>query len=185
MARKTKQDWLEGGLAVLARGDRSQLTIDRLAEELQVTKGSFYHHFQNARDFETQLIAHWSEQFLANTGTLPDDPAILLPLLDMVIAEAFGPTTAPEIAIRTWAQGDAVVREAVQRVDAARRGFLLHTFRALTGDEEKARLMADMLFAILIGCLTTLPRVPVERVQELYNEFKQLYQIETSRREQS
>jgi hypothetical protein len=35
--------------------------------------------------------------------------------------------------------------------------------------------MADMLYTIIIGSMTTLPRVPPERVLELYKEFKRLY----------
>lgn len=173
---KSKQDWLDQGLNVLGRSGARGLTVDRLAGQMQLTKGSFYHHFKNMADFEEQLVAYWAEQYLATASAPPpQDPDESLALLDTIIAEAFAPATEPELAIRTWAQEDSRVRAYVERVDAVRRVFLLHVFRTVTGDEERSQLMADLLFTMLIGSLTSLPRLGPGRVLELYREFKRLY----------
>ena len=73
MTRKSKQDWLEKGLKILAKESLNGLTIDKMALELGVTKGSFYHHFKNARDFEERLLGYWANQYLSTTATLPED----------------------------------------------------------------------------------------------------------------
>ncbi len=90
--------------------------------------------------------------------------------------EVFSPITEPEVAIRMWAHENAMVRSFVSQVDAVRHEFVLHVFRVIIiGDETQARLMADMLFTMTIGSITSLPRIPPERVLDLYTEFKRLY----------
>lgn len=175
MGRKSKGDWLETGLKVLGETGVSGLTIERMAAELGVTKGSFYHHFKNIGDFERQLIAHWANQYLSTAATLPENPSELLPLLDSIMSDAFGPVTEPELAIRVWAHQDEMVRLYVEQVDAARRTFVLHVFRSVAENDDQAHLMADMLSTMLIGSTTILPPVPPERVLGLYREFKRLY----------
>ena len=177
MTRKSRQDWLGMGLLVLARYGLKGLTIDRMAVEMSVTKGSFYHHFTNVRDFEDQLLSYWADQYLNTAGSLPENASDLLPLLDTIMEQTFSPITEPEIAIRMWAHQDERARFRVEQVDAVRRGFVQEVFSATVEDEEQARIMADMLFAMTIGSLTTMPRIPSEKVIELYREFKRLYQL--------
>ena len=173
--RISRQGWLDMGLETLGAAGVPGLTIERMTGELGVTKGSFYHHFRNVQDFQEQLIAHWSDQYLGAASQLPQDPGELLTLLDAIMQEAFGPVTEPELAIRVWAHQDDTVRAHVEKVDAARRDFVLDVFRALTENERQSQLMADMLFALSIGSITVLPRIPAERVLDLYREFKRLY----------
>ncbi len=175
MMRKSKQDWLEAGLHTLGKDGVNGLTIERMTEELGVTKGSFYHHFKNVRDFEEQLVVYWADQYLSTSADLPDGPGERLALLDTIMEEAFSRVTEPEVAIRTWAQQDEMVRPYVVQVDEVRYEFVLNVFLSVTSDEGQARLMADMLSAMLIGSITFLPRIPPERVLDLYREFKRLY----------
>jgi AcrR family transcriptional regulator len=179
--RTTKTDWFEKGLETLGDSGLSALTIDGLGDRLGVTKGSFYHHFENVRDYQEQLIAFWADQYLSTSDSLPDDPAERLALLDGIMQEAFSPVTEPEIAIRTWAQQDARVRSYVEQVDSVRREFVQNVFHGLAADGAQARLMADMLTAILIGSMTVLPRMSSQRVLELYDEFKRLYGLRGER----
>jgi AcrR family transcriptional regulator len=176
--RKTAKDWLEAGLQILGTAGVGGLTIERMTAELGVTKGSFYHHFQNVRDFERQLVAHWADQYLSTSAEVPHDPAARLVLLDTIMAEAFSPVTEPEVAIRHWAQQDEMVRASVELVDAVRRAFVQDVFRPLATGEAQAQLMADLLFAVMIGTITALPRLPAQRVLELYHEFKRLYGLD-------
>lgn len=174
---KSKEDWLETGIKTLGEMGFSGLTIERMAADMGLTKGSFYHHFESMKDFKEQLITHWASQYLSTTADLPDAPRERLELLDQIMRETFSPITEPEVAVRIWAQHDERVGDYVQSVDASRREFVLNVFKSVTGDEQKAQLMADMLFTMLIGSITMLPRMSTERVQDLYLEFKRLYRL--------
>lgn len=175
--RKSKQDWLEAGLKTLGEFGVRGLTIERLTGELGVTKGSFYHHFRDVEDFREQLIAFWADQYLSTASNLPDDSEELIALLDAIMEDGFEFITEPEIAIRVWAQQDNMVGSYVEQVDSVRRDFLLKVFRSMVGDDEQARMMADMFSTMLIGSITVLPRVSPERVMDLYREFKRLYRL--------
>lgn len=177
----SKQDWLKQGLKTLGSQGLPGLTIDNLAGKMGLTKGSFYHHFKNGHDFEDQLVAFWAEQYLSTASAPPLEAGDPLALLDTIMAESFAPATEPEIAIRAWAYQDERVRAHVERVDAVRRLFLQKVFEQLNADPAQASRMADMLFSILIGSLSALPRLPVERVMALYAEFKRLYDLETGK----
>jgi AcrR family transcriptional regulator len=178
--RKSREDWLKTGFRTLGRDGTNALTIDRMAEELELTKGSFYHHFANMADYKDQLIAYWAEQYLSTAGQVPEDPVAALALLDTVMSEAFGSATEPEVAIRAWAQQDDNVRKYVEKVDELRRAFVFQIFFSLTGDMIQARHMADILFTMLIGCIMALPRYSSERVSILYAEFKRIYGLQKS-----
>lgn len=174
----TKQEWIDTGLRSLEHVGTSGLTIDQMAKELGVTKGSFYHHFTKMRDFEERLVEYWANQYLQTPERLPDTPDQRLALLDTIMDEVFSQITGPEIAIRTWAQRDEFVYKFVNRVDEARRNFVLSVFESFCDSEYQAQLMADMFFTLAIGSITALPRIPSGRVVDLYREFKRLYALE-------
>jgi AcrR family transcriptional regulator len=177
MTRKNKEDWLKAGLKVLAQAGLTGLTIDAMAHELGLTKGSFYHHFDNVQEFEQRLLVYWADQYLSTSESLPDDPWERLSLLDTIMEQTFSAITAPEIAIRLWAQQDDRARPFVERIDAFRRQIVYDIFVSLVDDPQNAWLMTDMLFTITIGSMTALPQMPAPRVLELYREFKRLYSL--------
>lgn len=178
MPPKSKRNWLDTGLKILDQVGLKGLTIDGMARKLRLTKGSFYHHFKNMADFELQLLKYWANQYLTTEGSLPDDSRERLALLDTLMGETFNQMTGPEVAIRMWAQQDQRARSFVERVDTFRRQLLLEIFRSLTQEDEKARLLTDMLFSLAIGSMTSIPRIPPERVTEMYQALKQLFNLE-------
>ncbi|MCJ7625721.1 MAG: TetR/AcrR family transcriptional regulator [Anaerolineaceae bacterium] len=178
MMRKNKQDWLETGMMILGQAGINGLTIERMTMEMGVTKGSFYHHFKNAQVFEEQLIAYWANQYLSTSAETPGSSVELLALLDTIMEGTFGSITEPEVAIRFWAYRDENVRSHVEGVDAVRLGFVRKVFRSMVRDETQAQMMADMLFAMMIGSIMALPRIPSGRVLDMYKEFKRLYRLD-------
>lgn len=175
MERANRTAWLREGLRTLAEHGLGGLTIEAVAGSLRLTKGSFYHHFRNMAEFEAELLAFWSGQYLGTGGDLPADPRARLRLLDALMADAFGPMTAPEIPIRMWAAHDPRARAAVEAVDAHRRRMVLELVRGVATDPGHAELMADTLATMAIGSLTMQPRLPTDRVLALYREFKRVH----------
>ena len=62
-ARLSKEEWLARALEVLGKKGAGELTVESLARQLGVTKGSFYWHFRDRADFFRQLIEYWDEHF--------------------------------------------------------------------------------------------------------------------------
>ena len=62
MERLTQDDYFREALAVLDEFGSDALTIAVLCDRLDVTKGSFYHHFGGMPGFITQLLEYWERE---------------------------------------------------------------------------------------------------------------------------
>ena len=59
----SKEQWLVEALKILNQQGFGRLNIDRLVACLGVTKGSFYWHFKNRKDFVVRLVDYWDRKF--------------------------------------------------------------------------------------------------------------------------
>ena len=175
MARKTKQDWLEAGLTVLGEGGAAELTIDRVARFLGVTKGSFYHHFENYQDYKEHLLTFWEEESTLGVIAFSEVAVTVPALLERFLANLDGLSPHPEIAIRAWALQDEGVRACVERIDGLRFAQAQRWFRAVAADEEQAFLMARLFHTILVGSYTVLPPILGEPLKQMIWELMWLF----------
>ena len=157
--RLSRAKWLETAMAVLVKDGVGSVTIERLARLLGVTRGSFYHHFDNRRDLQLALLDFWREQATLRirdeVRALGLDPVTTLLALSRTIRHRGA--AADDVAFRNWAMHDADARQCVQETDEIRLGFIRELFAeaGFSGDdlENRARLfyyyeMADpMVFA--------------------------------------
>ena len=98
-----------------------------------MTRGSFYHHFENREDFVRAITRHWSATFtnevnarVASQGLPPRET--LLYLMRLIQSERLD---RYDIAFRSWAAQDPLVAEEVRKVDLERYEFLLPIFAGL------------------------------------------------------
>lgn len=148
--RLRKNDWLAAGLRLLTRAGPEALTIDRLCQQQQVTKGSFYHHFEGREDYLHSLMQYWREQHTERliATTEAAEPEARSDLLSQMARSA---DAGVENAMRTWARQDPAVAEQVATVDRARVAYL-HTLIApyLTTGQDGA-LVTKLVYAHFVG----------------------------------
>lgn len=132
--RLSQRDWLERAMSVLAREGGARVTIDRLCQELGVTKGSFYGHFVNREDFMMKLIAFWDEEFtqvviseLKGKGDQPAEER-LLKLMQLLNKQALA---RYDVAVRAWAAQDAAIANEVHKVFRSRYKFVRALFQEI------------------------------------------------------
>jgi TetR/AcrR family transcriptional repressor of nem operon len=82
MAKDTKRQLLEQGLAMLLRHGYHDLGIAAVLEATGVPKGSFYHHFESKEDFGLQVLDLYMEEAHAGLDQCLNDES--LPPLDRV-----------------------------------------------------------------------------------------------------
>ena len=148
---RTRDDYFEAGLALMADGGTGAVTIARLCETLSVTKGSFYHHFRSIDDYRLQLLKHWAverEGQIAEALQQAHDP--LARTLAMV-EHAVGLSHEAEAAIRLWSRRDQAVDAIQQRVDAARERATAEAYAAAGVPDEVAALLGRIAVCVLIG----------------------------------
>ena len=153
MDNLNKTDWLELALKELAAHGYGALKAQRLAKLLNVTRGSFYHHFKNIDDFNASLIQYWTEQTtepLVRDVERLDTPSAAL---DNLLQQALRSGAVLERAVRSWATVDQHVGEMVNKIDQQRISFAEALLIKLGVDESTASSRAKLLYWASIGRL--------------------------------
>ena len=57
-----KAQWLSAGLEALRKGGVGSVRVERLAGDVGITKGSFYHHFRDRGALLDAVIEYWSRE---------------------------------------------------------------------------------------------------------------------------
>lgn len=169
MARWKREDWLREGLKVLIEGEGEKgLKIDKMCQRLEVTKGSFYHHFQNRSAFVLAILGYWeeryTEQFIAHSeqgGTVLQKLERLLSL----VVETFG---AQERKLRAWGQSEPLAAAVMARVDQRRLSYLYELCVTLLEDEERGQRLAQLLYVTLIGTESLSPLFDKDDLQGMF-----------------
>jgi AcrR family transcriptional regulator len=180
--RLTAGDYFREALTILGNWGSESLTIALLCEHLQVTKGSFYHHFGGMPNFVTQLLAFWesehSERLIA-VSRAQRDPAARIPLL---IELAVGLPHASEAAIRAWSRSNPEVAEVSARVDRRRERHLVDAMAAVGVDRAQARLLGRLAMDVLIGAQQREYPVDLKRLRALFEQVTRLIVLDADRR---
>jgi AcrR family transcriptional regulator len=161
-----KAQWLSAGLEALRKGGVGSVRVERLAGDVGITKGSFYHHFRDRGALLAAVIEYWSREMtdaeFERIQTLRGGLAArLVALAEDVLEKGMG---RYDPAIRAWARSDRKVAAAVAQVDRRR-------IRALTGLFEEtfaageARIRARTFYTFLLG--EPQVRAPVREAGEL------------------
>lgn len=175
MVTAPRIDWLDEGLKVLARSGIPGLRIDRLSRALQVTKGSFYHHFVDLADYRRSLLAHFEERCTTRyidansqlTTLAPVDH--LLALADAVLADE-ETHRGLEVQIRCWAAQDDDAHDTLARIDSRRLAYLNELAMGILGDTGQAADLAATIYYLLIGSEHTVPAGSPTRLRRLWEQ---------------
>ena len=131
--RLTRQDWIDAALDLLIAAGIGAVSIDRLANTLGVTRGSFYHHFSDRSDLLRDMLDYWAQRWtydvrdqIADLGL--DASTTLLALMRAIRSNKAADFDAP---FRAWALHDPMAREVVSQVDEARLDFIRSQFEAI------------------------------------------------------
>ncbi|MEV0144676.1 MULTISPECIES: TetR/AcrR family transcriptional regulator [unclassified Nonomuraea] len=168
--------WLDEGLKVLAEEGAAGIRIDRIAARLNLSKGSFHHHFDGAEGYKKALLAHFErlsiemlENAIADIGESAGARAILARLTKLIRPASTG-LYRPEldIALRAWATWDADVRAVQTRLDEARLAALQRVWRSAVASDEEARTAALLPYLLAVGATVVFPPVDADQLRGLY-----------------
>jgi AcrR family transcriptional regulator len=144
--RLDRQDWLDAALGALVAGGIAAVTMEKVAAELGVTRGSFYHHFRDRAELLDELLDYWVANW---TVAVRDDVAALgldprSTLLALMRTIAHRKAAEYDVVFRAWALHDGRAREVLTRVDALRVEYMTSLFLAMGFEgleaENRARL---------------------------------------------
>ena len=158
-ARLSREEWLARALEVLGRKGAGKLTVESLARQLGVTKGSFYWHFRDRADFFRQLIEYWDERFtqtviaeISGLGGTAEER--LLELMRLVLSKRLDRFEMP---VRAWAQQNPALAPLVRKVDRHRISFVRSLFLEMGFDEDEAEMRTRVFLTYMITQRFLLP----------------------------
>lgn len=149
----TPEAWIEAATAVLVDQGIDHVRVDVLANQLQVTRGSFYWHFRDREDLLRRVLQAWreraTEQLTLRLERAHADPreqlrdVISLPFRGRAARRA----ARIELAIRAWARRDPTAQAAVDEADASRIAYHESLFRALGFGIAESRTRGFLLYS--------------------------------------
>ena len=148
-----KSQWTQAGLEALRKGGVAGVRVERLAEDIGLTKGSFYWHFRGRGELLEALLEFWAremteaefERVQAVRGGLA---ARLRTLAEDVLEKGMG---RYDPAVRAWARADRKVAAAVALVDRRRVRALAGFFEEGGFAPAEARTRARLFYTFLLG----------------------------------
>jgi AcrR family transcriptional regulator len=147
-----RQHWLGAGLEVLAAQGLQGLRIMPIAQQLGVTKGSFYWHFGNLDEYQLALLEEWeqrhTQQIIQYVDSQGGDAFTKLRNLMTVTVNADARLAK---AIRSWADTSPQAQAAQSRVDHDRLVYLHSLLTQLGWADDKAQTFARWMYCALIG----------------------------------
>jgi AcrR family transcriptional regulator len=170
----TRSDWIQTGLTALADNGSEGLRVDRLCQRLDVSKGSFHHHFAGAGDFKQALLAAYESLVVealneAIEQTAADSPKAALAALTASITTAEGFYRPDlEVAMRAWACSDLEVRAVQERVDTRRLESLQGIWSRILDDPAAVHTAALLPYLVGIGASLVQPPTPPDQLQSVY-----------------
>ncbi|HVT35807.1 MAG TPA: TetR/AcrR family transcriptional regulator [Nevskiaceae bacterium] len=169
-------DWAEAALEAMASGGIDAVAVEPLARRLNVTKGSFYWHFDNREALLKSALDLWerneTDDVIRRVGVEPDPYQRIVKLFKH--ANSSYQSGRLYLAIAA-AEDHPVVSRAVRRVSQRRIDYLYGCYEALGFDEQQARHWARFAYATFMGNLQISRDTPEEMPSgSQFNEYLRL-----------
>jgi len=147
--RLCAEDWIARGLQTLIESGIEAVQITALARRLDVTRGSFYWHFESREALLDALLTHWRRQ---NTGVMIEslddaeslDSGILALFSVWVDDTRFDPKL--DQAVRDWARHSDTLHSTVKSEDDARVDAIAAFYARHGYEQPEAFIRARVLY---------------------------------------
>src|SRR3954470_17420246 len=153
--RTPRGEWIAAGLKALAARGPDAVRIEVLAQELGVTRGGFYWHFENRRALLDEMLDSWErvliDEAIARVEEAGGDARARLRRLFSLAIAGGAELLRIENAIRDWARRDAAVAERLRRVDNRRMDYLRSLFATFCPDPDDVGVRCMLTFSVRIG----------------------------------
>jgi AcrR family transcriptional regulator len=151
----TKEDWIEAAIEVMVDSSVEQVRVEKLARELDVSKGSFYWHFQNREELLDAVLQRWRHDTTSGvqerlSRTEPSASNRLLLFLRLPLRSARATRSADlELAILGWARRSRTAEMVVAEVDRMRIAHVSGLLEEMGYGPKEAEVRAHIAYAFI------------------------------------
>lgn len=165
----SKEEWVRFAINRIVKKGFESLSIDSLCTELNVTKGSFYHHFKNRKDLELQVVQEWERK---NTERIIDQVEESAGSgLKKLFLMTGSLDSGEEIAFRVWGESNPIVADSVRKIDCIRISFLQKFLCCHGKKTQEASKLSQKIYLIFLGSQLMKPKPRNRLLNEIYKEI--------------
>jgi AcrR family transcriptional regulator len=147
----TRDDWLEHGMKTLAEDGFGALKADLLAKSLKVSRGSFYWHFRDLKEFHRALLDEWHERATQQVIAWLEQTASGTGRLKLLVRAAWTVNNRTERAVRAWATHSPEIARRLEAVDRQRIDYMTSLLRSAGLSPKQARARALFTACAYLG----------------------------------
>lgn len=162
--RFKKDDWLRHGMAELSANGPEAVKLEAICKSAGLTRGSFYHHFDDHEAYLTGIASKWLET-QTDAVALTMDPSDPIKKQGEALSEAaMAIDYRLELGIRELGRRLPAVEEIVRSADDHRISVVTDLYRrSYDLDEEQAAAFAYLEYAAFSGIILLDPDISKER----------------------
>lgn len=161
----SKEEWLQHSLQALASRGFTALKADKLAKSLGVSRGSFYWHFRDLKDFHFQVLETCKAMMVdAVIAELEGAELSAESRLEQLVTIATTSDHSLSLALRAWGFNSPDVLPYVQEVDKICLGYVVSLLEAMDFSKEVAQVKGRIIYAGYVG--HTMLGVQITKKQE-------------------
>jgi AcrR family transcriptional regulator len=149
-----KQSWLQLGINTIDKFGLDELKIRTLCEQLQVTKGSFYHWFSSKKDYEMQILEFWKQEFTNKFIELAEDGNSNQEKLSLLGRQCINGVingNRLEYEVNAWSFKDKEVKQFVISVYKKRYKYVERLLTGIYADSNQVKKHALILYSLIVG----------------------------------
>ncbi len=153
-ANLTAEDWARAALDAIAQGGVAAVSIESLARELKVTKGSFYWHFRSRKALLQAALALWETQETDDIIAMADEISDPRKRIQAVFRAASTSSRSGRLMLALAASSpDPLVAEVMARVTERRLEFIRACYEQLVRSPAEAKRWAAFAYSTFVGSL--------------------------------
>ncbi len=175
MPKLSKDNWVSAGINQLKEYGPAGVSGEKIARRLDVTRGSFYHHFSSMDELIGLMLEYWEQtQTIEILSRVHQQYEDLHNKMMVLMESAWNSDAELEIAMRQWAFTNETVRVHVERIDRVRLGYIIAVYSEFTGDEVRGQKLGKIAYYGLLGALHAWPRFSKTQLRQMILEIQAL-----------
>lgn len=145
-----RDDWIRVALDRLAVEGIEGVRVEALARQMSISKGSFYHHFQDRQELLDSMITYWEENATERMIQSPDSAS---QSVEQFLGAIFTKEQKIEAAMYAWAKQNAVLRKRLIEIEKRRIAYVALLYQKKGMPATEAKLRAQLAYSMYVGWL--------------------------------
>ncbi len=164
--RGSEELWLDAAYKILVESGVESVKVMPLAKALNMSRTSFYWHFEDRDALLDALIRRWEKK---NTGNLISRTEAYAETITEAIFNLFDCWVNPELfdarldfAIRNWAQQSPKLKTILEQTDQERIAAIRAMFARFGFDQQQADVRAHTVYYTQVGYISMMVNEPMD-----------------------